>query len=69
MRQQTIGAFAQDQWTLGRVTLNLGLRFDSLNGSIPEQHMPAGDFVPERNFDEVDDALNWKDVSPRLGVA
>ena len=67
--QRTVGAFAQDQWTIGRTTLNLGLRFDYLKGWVPEQYLPAGDFVPERSFAEVPDALNWKDINPRLGIA
>ena len=67
--QRTVGAFAQDQWTIGRTTLNLGLRFDYLKGWVPEQYLPAGDFVPERYFAEVPDALNWKDLNPRLGIA
>jgi hypothetical protein len=67
--QRTVGAFAQDQWTIGRTTLNLGLRFDYLKGWVPEQYLPAGDFVPERYFAEVPDALNWKDINPRLGIA
>jgi hypothetical protein len=67
--QHTVGWFAQDQWTVRRLTLNLGLRFDYLQGWVPEQRLPAGDFVPERHFDKVENALNWKDFSPRLGAA
>jgi hypothetical protein len=67
--QHTIGWFAQDQWTVRRLTLNLGLRLDYLQGWVPEQRLPAGDFVPERRFDKVENALNWKDLSPRLGAA
>jgi hypothetical protein len=69
VRQHTVASFAQDQWTIRRMTLNLGLRFDYLQGWVPDQRLPAGDFVPERHFDKVDSALNWKDVNPRLGVA
>jgi hypothetical protein len=69
VKQRTLGAFLQDQWSLGDTTLNLGLRLDMLNGWIPAVTMPAGDFVPERSFPEVPDALNWKDLSPRIGVA
>lgn len=67
--QHTVGWYAQDQWTVRRMTLNLGLRFDYLQGWVPEQRLPAGDFVPERHFEKIDNALNWKDVSPRLGAA
>lgn len=68
-RQRTIGAFLQDQWRLGNTTLNLGVRLDVFKGWIPAVTMPAGDFVPARSFPEVPDALNWKDLSPRLGIA
>ena len=32
-----LGLFAQDQWTIRNVTLNLGVRFDYFNGFVPEQ--------------------------------
>jgi len=64
-----IGVFTQDQWTLARLTLNLGVRFDYLNASVPDQSMPAGRYVPERHFQGVDGVVNWKDLSPRLGAA
>ncbi|HQZ37557.1 MAG TPA: TonB-dependent receptor [Vicinamibacterales bacterium] len=67
--QHTIGAFTQDQWRIKRATLNLGLRFDMLEGAIPAVEMPAGDFVPARSFPAVPDALSWKDINPRVGVA
>lgn len=67
--QRTVGAFVQDQWRIRRATLNLGLRFDYLKGWIPAQQLPAGDYVPARSFAEVPDALNWKDINPRLGIA
>ncbi len=40
-----LGLFAQDQWRVGRITLNGGLRFDYFNTSIPAQSAPAGKFV------------------------
>jgi hypothetical protein len=63
------GIFAQDQWTLGRATLNLGLRYDGLNGYVPAQSLPAGIFVPARDFAEVKNTPNWKNINPRLGLA
>src|SRR5262249_47306435 len=61
--------FAQDQWTLRALTLNLGARFDSLHGWDPAQSKPAGIWVPALSFGKVDNVPNWKDVSPRLGAA
>ena len=63
------GFFAQDTWTMRRLTLNPGLRFDYFNSEIPAMSAPAGRFVPERTFEEIKDTPNWKDVSPRLGAA
>ena len=45
-----LGLFGQDQWGIRRLTLNLGLRFDYFNSYVPEQHLPAGQFVPARDF-------------------
>ena len=54
---------------MSRWTLNLGVRYDSFLGTVPEQQTPAGTYVPARNFAEVRDAPDWKDVTPRLGAA
>ena len=61
--------YVQDVWTLNRLTLNLGARFDFLNGYNPAQTRPGGQYVDEVTFAEVTDVPNWKDFSPRLGVA
>jgi hypothetical protein len=68
-RVLNIGTYAQDQWTIKNLTLNLGIRFDSLKEWVPPVHLAAGPFVPARDFPEVDDVPNWKDVSPRLGAS
>jgi len=64
-----VGLYGQDQWTLRRLTLTMGLRFDSLNVSIPEQVRPGGRFVDPIPFDRVTGVPTWKDVAPRLGAA
>jgi hypothetical protein len=64
-----IGIYAQDQWTIDRLTLNLGLRFDYLNAGVPETDLPAGLFVPARQFDAIDCLPCWSDINPRLGAA
>src|SRR5437868_6531250 len=66
-----IGLYAQDQWRIKRLTVNAGLRFDVYHASVPEQHIGPGPFVPNRDmtFAAVDNVPNWKDISPRLGVA
>ena len=64
-----IGLFVQDQWTIRRLTLDLGLRYDYWNGSVPPQTIPAGRFLPARSFDPVGNVPNYHDINPRLGAA
>jgi hypothetical protein len=64
-----LGIFAQDSWAMSRMTINYGVRIDYLNAAVPEQHLAAGRFVPERNFAAVKNAPNWKDINPRIGVS
>jgi hypothetical protein len=64
-----LGIYAQDTWTLKRLTLNPGIRWDYLNESIPEQTSPAGRFVPARTFAAVPNLPNWTNWSPRFGAA
>ena len=65
----TMGLYAQDQWTLDRLTLNLGIRFDYHNGYIPEQNNVATQFLPATSIPGVQGVPIWKDFSPRVGVA
>ena len=60
--------FAQEQWSAGRWTLNAGLRFDRLWTFYPDVNLPATRYLQPRNFAGAD-VLDWKDLSPRLGVA
>jgi hypothetical protein len=64
-----LGLFAQDQWTIDRLTLNLGVRYDSLNSYNPAQTRPGGLYLPAIDFPRVDNVPNWKDINPRLGVS
>jgi hypothetical protein len=64
-----IGVFVQDSWTLHRLTLNPGIRFEAIRGSVPAQSAPAGRFVPARQFDAIPDLPNWKNWAPRFGAA
>jgi hypothetical protein len=64
-----LGLFAQDRWTVGRFTLNAGMRFDYLSGYFPENHLGPSRWTPSRDvtFPRTD-AVSWKDISPRIGV-
>ena len=63
------GLYAQDSWTMGRLTMNGGIRMDWLNSQVDENTLEAGRFVGERHFAKVENVPNWFDVSPRFGVA
>src|SRR6266853_2181265 len=65
------GFYAQDQWTLNRVTLTYGLRYEYFNGYVPPQDLPAtpNGWVPARSFAEVKNVPLWKDLDPRVGAA
>jgi hypothetical protein len=63
-----LGIFAQDSWTLKRLTVNAGVRFDHLLMGLPAQGAPGGTFAPARQF-PAKDLVDWNNVVPRLGIA
>jgi hypothetical protein len=64
-----IAVFAQDQWTIRRLTLNLGLRYNDVDMSSPELVLPPGFFVGERLVPAAEHIPHWRNLSPRLGAA
>ena len=66
--QRDVGIFAQDQWTIDQLTLNLGARFDWFRGGLPAATAPAGIWVPERRIPAITGA-DWMDGTVRFGVA
>jgi hypothetical protein len=63
-----LGLFAQDRWTIKRATINAGLRFDWYQGEVLDEDLPTGRWNPALHTAGFD-VNNWKDVSPRVGVA
>ena len=64
-----MGIYLQDRWTIGRLTLSPGLRFDYFHGSVPAQSLPADRFLPVRSFGDVTCVPCWKDLDPRFAAA
>lgn len=64
-----LGIYVQDQWTLNRLTLNGGLRWDRLDSYVPEQVRPEGWWTPSLVVQQMDSLPTWTDFSPRLGAA
>jgi len=63
--------FVNDTWAFGRVTLNLGARWDRYRGWMPEQRQIAFAIgpvsVPEQIFEERT-FYTWNSIGPRVGV-
>ena len=53
-----LGLYLQDTWTINRLTANLGIRWDYLNGRIEKQSAAGGTWIGPRSFDELTDVPN-----------
>ena len=62
------GVYAQDTWSLNRLTLNLGLRFDLNKQVIRGQDAQIGRFANIAAYDGFQAVPTWKDFSPRLSA-
>jgi hypothetical protein len=79
--KEDLGVFAQDKWTISRATINAGVRYDQFIGATNPETLPAGSFNAAVNYADCADGknnlnagctgkvTNWKDISPRVGVA
>src|SRR5438552_1299217 len=63
-----LGVYAQDTWTIKRLTINAGLRWDYLNNKVEAQDAPGGTWIGARHYDALTNVPNFKDLSPRLGI-
>ncbi len=64
-----LGIFGQDSWTMKRLTLHYGGRFEHFNASIPHQTWPAATWVGPRDFPAIPDVPNWNDWAVRFAAA
>ena len=64
------GAYVQDRWTIDRLTVNAGLRYDWIQNSFPAQSIGPAPLAPNRNFSFPETSnLSLRDLNPKLGVA
>ena len=62
--------YAQDRWTLGRLSVQGGLRFEHLGDSFPQQQMGPNNFLKNAVvFPAQDGPLSQKDLMPRFGAS
>lgn len=64
-----MGVYVQDQWSLNRLTLNLGARFDWFKSSYPVQTIDATLYGRQAAAFDAGTSLDWKDLTPRFGLA
>jgi hypothetical protein len=64
------GMYVQDRWTVNRLTLTAGLRYDYYHVGYPETAVGPGEFAPTRNivFPKTD-GVRWHELEPRTGLA
>src|SRR5215470_1085235 len=61
--------FAQDQWTINRLTLQGAVRWDHPWSWFPAQTEPASRFFPGATFARTDGVTGYNDITPRMGAA
>ena len=66
-----LGIFAQDRWTMKRMTVSGGLRLDLQKESTQPFTSAPHRWLPNRQdqLAAVENVPNWKDIDPRLSVA
>ena len=64
------GLYLEDTYTVfRRLTLNLGVRWERMYGSIPAQTSPVGNFVAARTYAAINGVPNFHNWTPRFGLA
>lgn len=63
--------YAQDSYSVKQLTLTGGVRWERLEGYLPEQSSPPSRFFPNlvRSFPEQRDVVSWHTLGPRLSAA
>ena len=61
-----LSMYAQDSFTMKRLTVNYGVRREYLNSQVDQTSSDAGRFVPARTQLVYPNVPNWKDWAPRF---
>ena len=64
----TTSFFVTDTWTINRLTLNLGARFDRYRAWLPAQSLPAGRFTSAIDYPEISEVVLFNHIVPRFGA-
>jgi hypothetical protein len=69
-QQQMFALYAQDRWTINRLSLQGGLRFEHLGDRFARQEIAPNVFLPAGVvFPEQEGPLSLNDLQPRFGVS
>ena len=66
-----VGLYAMDSWTMKRLTINYGLRWEQVNASNDAYSVPAGRFTPARSVpavENVPNVPNWSNFAARFSM-
>jgi hypothetical protein len=63
-----LGMYVQDSWTIRRLTLNPGIRFEYFTSAIQGIAVEPGRFVGFREFPTQSNVPEWFTVAPRFGA-
>jgi outer membrane receptor protein involved in Fe transport len=67
---RTLSAYVQDQWVLAdRLTLNLGVRLDHVNSSLPAQWAGPGRWQERVDYAAQEGLIEITTLAPRLGAS
>ena len=63
------GIYAQDKWSVNRMTITYGARYDRMAVSTPEQSLGPVQLAPNRNVTFAPTkSIRWNDITPKLGI-
>ena len=62
------GLYAMDTWTLNRLTVSPGIRWDYFKGGVDPTTSAGGRFVPQRAVGSVSPINPFSDITPRLSA-
>ena len=69
---KTHAIYLQDTYTVKRLTMNLGVRWDRQADAALPADVPANPIIPQimpaLSFPGIDSGVVWNDISPRLGM-
>jgi len=61
--------YAQDQWSLNKLTISAAIRYDHPASFFPQQQVGPSPFVPNPIILPAQDGTSYHDITPRMGLS